>query len=61
MGEFLGKGQFGTVRKCISVQTNEEYAIKIIIKQSLKINKNLPRMLLSELQVLQDLNHPNIM
>ena len=49
MGEFLGKGQFGTVRKCISIQTHEEYAIKIINKQSLKSNKNLPRMLLSEL------------
>ncbi|KAI0515824.1 hypothetical protein KFK09_008492 [Dendrobium nobile] len=34
LGERLGRGQFGTVYKCVSVSTGEDFAVKIIDKFS---------------------------
>ncbi|KAI0515821.1 hypothetical protein KFK09_008489 [Dendrobium nobile] len=34
LGERLGRGQFGTVYKCVSVSTSEDFAVKIIDKFS---------------------------
>ena len=48
-GDQLGKGAFGTVKKCTNIATGQEYAIKIINKESLKVNKRLPKMMLNEL------------
>jgi serine/threonine protein kinase len=48
-GEQLGKGAFGTVRKCTSKATGQDYAIKIVNRDSLKVNRRLPKMLLNEL------------
>ena len=48
-GRQLGKGAFGTVRKCTSLATGQDYAIKIIDRNSLKVNRRLPKMLLNEL------------
>ena len=61
----LGEGAFSEVKLCKDVNTKKEYAIKIINKKKLKKekigkNKCAYDLINQELQVLQTLNHPNI-
>ncbi|ODV64359.1 serine/threonine-protein kinase [Ascoidea rubescens DSM 1968] len=56
-GKVLGCGTFGVVRKALNRQTNEQVAVKIILKKTLRGNYN---MVYDELKLLQQLNHPHI-
>jgi calcium/calmodulin-dependent protein kinase I len=56
-GRTLGAGLFGIVRYARDNDTNEEVAVKILLKKALKGNE---QMVLDELHLLQDLHHPHI-
>lgn len=56
-GRTLGAGSFGIVRYARDSDTDEEVAVKIILKKALKGNES---MVTDELRLLQELNHPNI-
>ena len=56
MGEVLGEGAYGKVRVATKIKTRKKYAIKMI-KKSLMVNEEIPQMLLSELNVLQRVEH----
>ena len=56
LGETLGQGAFGTVRKAIHKLTNQERAIKILKKR-----QQDERKLFLEVNILSKLAHPNIM
>jgi len=56
-GKTLGAGSFGIVRYARDNTTDEEVAIKIILKKALKGNED---MVLDELRLLQQLHHPHI-
>ena len=58
--EVLGKGAFGVVRKCIHLITNQARAIKIISKNKCSKVTNEKKKFLSEINILKQLNHPNI-
>lgn len=56
-GRTLGAGLFGIVRYARDNETNEEVAVKIILKKALKGNES---MVLDEMKLLEQLHHPNI-
>lgn len=56
-GKTLGAGSFGIVRQARRISTEEQVAIKIVLKKALKGNEQL---LYDELMLLQKCNHPNI-
>ena len=57
--KFLGNGCFGEVFLYKQNKTNNIYAVKMIDKSRAKHSKNY-KYLVSELQILKKLNHPNI-
>ena len=57
----LGEGSFGAVKKVERIGTKTFHALKTIKKSSLDKNPMLPKLMISELQVLQDVTHPHIM
>lgn len=56
-GKTLGAGSFGIVRYARNNETNEEVAVKIILKKALK---GKVETITDELNLLQELLHPNI-
>ncbi|KAG2732926.1 hypothetical protein G9P44_003916 [Scheffersomyces stipitis] len=56
-GKTLGAGSFGIVRYARDNVSNEEVAVKIILKKALKGNED---MIIQELKLLQELRHPHI-
>ena len=54
---WLGRGSFGSVRKAMRISDKKEVAIKIISKKTVKGHFD---MVLSEMNVLKNLNHPNV-
>jgi len=52
-----GRGQFGIVRACMNRETGSWYAIKSIPKSIGKYNNHLA----SEIKILRDVQHPNIL
>ena len=55
----IDSGQFGSVSLCRSVETHQEYAVKIISRSTLS-NKKLLNQLYNEITILKRLDHPNI-
>lgn len=56
-GKTLGAGTFGIVKRATHIATNEDVAVKIILKKNLHGNE---QMVIDELEMLQRLNHPHI-
>jgi len=54
--EPIGRGHYGTVRKCMNKETKEWFAIKSIRKNKVKD----PSELKAEVEILADVDHPNI-
>ena len=52
-------GGYGTVYEAINKKTNEKRAIKVVDKST--VNKEEEADILSEIEVLKQLDHPNIM
>lgn len=59
IGETLGEGSFGSVRKGIQISTNQEVAIKTIIKSYVQRTDDTNAIL--EVEILRNLDHPNIL
>ena len=57
----LGQGQFGTVFKARNVATDSYYAIKRIEKRKINSNPLLGKLLQSEIKIMQEIEHPNIL
>ncbi|CAI2174692.1 5568_t:CDS:2 [Funneliformis geosporum] len=53
----LGVGTFAVVKECVDRKTGKSYALKILSKHAIKGKEN---MLSTELDVLKQVNHPNI-
>ena len=65
MQKELGRGGFGTVFLALNVETNTEVAIKVFKKRYLKKRfvgrgKNGLTCVMGEIQILMNLDHPNI-
>lgn len=59
-GATLGAGSFGIVRQAKKISTDENVAVKIVLKKALKGKDVQLQMLYDELYLLQQLKHPNI-
>lgn len=57
----LGSGQFGKVWKAEKDGTNEVYAVKVISKSKMSMNPILTQLLESEVSIMHQINHPNIL
>lgn len=57
----LGKGQYGAVYKSKRVGTGEIFAIKKIARGPIDSSPTLKRLLQTEISVMHEINHPNIM
>lgn len=57
--ELIGKGSFGKVAKVISKKSKQAYALKRVDKAGIERNK-LKEQLLSEILLLNSLNHENV-
>ncbi|CAG8576474.1 10720_t:CDS:2 [Funneliformis caledonium] len=53
----LGVGTFAVVKECVDKRTGQSYALKVLAKKAIKGKEN---MLTTELDVLKQVNHPNI-
>ena len=60
IAEVLGRGTFGEVRKCQHKQAKVKLAIKIISKNKVENNETFKALMENELQILEDISHPNI-
>lgn len=56
-GDALGAGAFGVVRRAKNVKTNEEVAIKVVLRSRVKGKEDE---IMRELQLLKQLHHPHI-
>lgn len=66
LGEVLGRGAFGVVRRAKNVQTEEEFAVKIqdvgkLRKKFMLHGKNFTNELQREIAILKKINHPYIL
>ncbi|CCK69320.1 calmodulin-dependent protein kinase CMK1 KNAG_0C02080 [Huiozyma naganishii CBS 8797] len=59
-GKTLGAGTFGVVRQARKLSTDENVAVKILLKKALKGNDVHLKMLYDELAILRKLDHPNV-
>ena len=59
--EKLGKGQFGVVWKGYDSEEHKVYAIKVIEKKLISSNKRFEDLLNSEVSILKQINHQNIL
>ena len=60
MGDFLGSGAFGKVRKCVHIDTGSEFALKIMQKEMVRQRKVYLQLLENELSILGKQSHPKI-
>lgn len=56
----LGRGKFGVVYRCTHSVTGKVYAIKQISKVTVSSNTIMKRLLLSEVMIMQEISHPNV-
>lgn len=58
IGKLIGSGAFGDVRICLHKESNSQRAVKILYKANM--SEEDERMLINEINILRDLDHPNI-
>lgn len=59
-GKTMGAGTFGVVRQARKLSTDENVAVKILLKKALVGNDVQLKMLHDELHILSKLHHPNV-
>ncbi|CAG8628645.1 8769_t:CDS:2 [Paraglomus occultum] len=57
IGKTLGSGTYGAVKEAVNVSTGQKVAIKVILKKDAASQNDMVQ---KEMQVLQNLDHPNI-
>ena len=60
IGEKLGEGAFGQVKKCTHIDTGSQFAIKIMKKEMVRKRKVYLELLENELSILGSKSHPKI-
>jgi calcium-dependent protein kinase len=55
----IGTGAYGEVRKCLHRESKVQRAVKIIVKN--KLSEYEKQRLISEINILKQLDHPNIL
>lgn len=60
IGEVLGSGAFGEVKRCTHIDTGNEFAIKIMQKHMIRKRKIYVKLLENELSILGKKSHPKI-
>ena len=58
IGKLLGSGAFGEVRMCVHRDSGATRAVKVMKKSSM--DQEEQKMLFNEINILKDLDHPNI-
>lgn len=58
IGKILGAGAFGEVRICVHKDSNTQRAVKVLRKSAM--DEEEERMLFNEINILKQLDHPNI-
>ena len=58
VGAEIGSGAFGTVRRVVHIETGEKRAVKVINKSNM--DEEEINTLMNEINVLRNLDHPNI-
>jgi calcium-dependent protein kinase len=58
IGKVLGNGAFGEVRMCVSRDTSAQRAVKVLRKSHMDEDER--KMLFNEINILRELDHPNI-
>lgn len=59
MSGAIGTGAYGEVRKCLHRESKVQRAVKIIVKN--KLSEYEKQRLISEINILKQLDHPNIL
>ena len=57
----LGKGCYGKVYKANKIGSDEDFAVKVVDKKSLNKSKKLVELFATEVQVMKEIEHPNIL
>ncbi|CAG8622564.1 3352_t:CDS:2 [Paraglomus brasilianum] len=57
IGKTLGTGTYGSVKEAVNVSTGQKVAVKVILKKDAASQNEMVQ---KEMQVLQNLDHPNI-
>lgn len=60
LGSNLGAGAFGQVRRCVHIDTGNEFAIKVMKKEMVRKRKIYVKLLENELSILGSKSHPKI-
>ena len=60
IGQLLGEGAFGQVRRCMFRKNNVHYAAKILARSRMKNNIQQAKFVENEQDILADLDHPNV-
>jgi len=58
IGKILGTGAFGEVRMCVHRESNAQRAVKVLRKSNM--DEDEKRMLFNEINILKEIDHPNI-
>jgi calcium-dependent protein kinase len=58
IGKMLGSGAFGEVRMCVHRDTGAQRAVKVLRKSHMDDDEK--KMLFNEINILRELDHPNI-
>jgi calcium-dependent protein kinase len=58
IGDILGSGAFGEVRKCVHIRQKTKRAVKVILKDS--VDPSEIDRLHSEINILRTMDHPNV-
>ena len=58
IGKMLGSGAFGEVRMCVHRETGAQRAVKVLRKSHM--DEDEKRMLFNEINILKELDHPNL-
>ncbi len=57
----IGRGKFGTVYKARHISDGQIYAIKQLPIKMIESNNLLYKLLLTEVTIMKEINHPNIL
>jgi len=60
IGKFLGRGAFSVVHETIHTATGQLFAVKIIKKESVKLDEKTQKRLETEVAILRSVRHPSI-